>query len=99
MSSPKTRWRNRDNFRTTSFAELQAQATQRMDAQYYIAKDVLIAILDELRHDTRPTIEGFMKNIDFMLDHPALINAAKQVWAAAEKESKVKEHAEERRTS
>ena len=70
-----------------------------MDATYYIAKDVLIAILDELRHDTSPTIEGFMENIDFMLEHPALINAAKQVWATAEKESKVKEHAEERRTS
>jgi hypothetical protein len=99
MISPKTRWRNHSNFRTTSFAEVQAQAHKRMDATYYIAKDVLIAILDELRHDTSPTIEGFMENIDFMLEHPALINAAKQVWATAEKESKVKEHAEERRTS
>ena len=58
-----------------------------MDPDYYIAKNVIIGILDETRHDTSPSIDDFMENIDFMLDHLTLINAAKQVWAAADKES------------
>ena len=86
VDSPKTRWRSHSNIRMTSSKEIETQVHHRMDVAYYMAKDVLIGILDELRHDTSPTIEGFMENIDFMLDHPNLIFAAKQTWIAAQKE-------------
>ena len=87
VDKPRTRWRNRPLTRITDSKEIEQQVHHRMDADYYIAKDVLIGILDELRHDTSPSIDDFMENIDFMLDHPVLTYAAKQVWKAAEKES------------
>ena len=87
MSTPKTRWRDAPAIRITSSQEMAAQATCRMDVDYYRAKDTLIKILDGLTHQSHPTIEGFMENIDFMLDHQNLINAAKQTWAAAQAEA------------
>jgi hypothetical protein len=88
-SSPKTRWRNFNKVKLVSSAEMATQATHRMDATYYIGKDFLTAVLDEVTNSSKPTIHEFLENIDFMLDHPALINQAKKNWEAAQKETKL----------
>ena len=70
--------------------EIGEQKGGRLDPDYYRAKDCLIDMLDELRHNSNPTLEAFMENIDFMLDHPNLINQAKQNLEAARKEAERK---------
>lgn len=85
-TEPKTRWRieNRkpDNIQFSDLAD-----SLRLDATFYSAERTLKKLLKELRHNTSPTLETFMENIDFMLDHPALIDQAKRNWEAAVKEA------------
>jgi hypothetical protein len=44
-----------------------------MDAEFYLARDCINKILEELRHNTAPSLETFMHCVDFMLDHTAAV--------------------------
>jgi len=73
---PKTRWKTFPKTKTETVSEISKSPGQRLDATFYIAKECLMKILGELRHDTLPSLEEFMAAIDFVLDHPKLMKAA-----------------------
>lgn len=73
MPKEKTRWATWPRSTTVSSKEMAKDL--RMDAQYYLAKECLLKMLGELRHDTTPSIEEFMESVDYALDHPRVTRA------------------------
>jgi len=61
---------------TVKASEMAESLGVRMDAEFHMAKAVLIQILGELRHDTEPSIDEFMEGVDLILDQPKLARAA-----------------------
>jgi hypothetical protein len=72
---PKSRWKDAPLTGVINYSDL-AEDGHRLDADYYRAKKCLDRILQELRHDTLPSIDEFMEGVDFILDHPELIQEA-----------------------
>lgn len=73
MPKKSIRWATFPKITTVSSKEMSKDL--RMDAHYYLAKECLLKILGELRHNTTPSIEEFMESVDYVLDHPRVIRA------------------------